>query len=176
VGDFIGLEGGGRAYVSEPSSQATGGVVVFHAWWGLTAVFEEVCDGLAASGFLALCPDLYGGRTASTIQDAQGLLEADQSTARTKLALRAADAVSVRAQPVAALGFSMGGDYALWAATQRSEITKVVTFYGGSEQDADFPTTITAEIQGHFAADDEWESADAARDLEARLEAAGRVA
>ena len=38
------------------------GVLVLHAWWGLTPVFTAVCDGLAAAGYVALAPSLYRRR------------------------------------------------------------------------------------------------------------------
>src|SRR5215475_14258068 len=34
-----------------PEASAAPGVVVLHAWWGLTAPFRQVCDRLAAAGF-----------------------------------------------------------------------------------------------------------------------------
>jgi carboxymethylenebutenolidase len=48
-------------------------VVALHAWWGLNVFFREFCDRLAGEGFSAVAPDLYGGRTASTVEQAEGL-------------------------------------------------------------------------------------------------------
>jgi carboxymethylenebutenolidase len=49
------------------------GVLVLHAWWGLTPCFKNVCDQLAAEGFVAFAPDRYGGPTAATIEEAEAL-------------------------------------------------------------------------------------------------------
>src|SRR2546430_12715549 len=47
------------------------GVVVLHAWWGLTEPFRQVCDRLAEAGFMAIAPDLYPGKAATTVEEAQ---------------------------------------------------------------------------------------------------------
>ena len=49
------------------------GVLVLHAWWGLTGFFKSFCDRLANDGFIALAPDLYHGKTASTVDRAEQL-------------------------------------------------------------------------------------------------------
>src|SRR6266700_5783394 len=52
------------AYLAEPSHGSGPGVLVLHAWWGLTEPFRQVCDRLAEAGFVALAPDLYRGKLA----------------------------------------------------------------------------------------------------------------
>jgi len=44
-------------------------VLVLHAWWGLSDGIRRFCDRLAGEGFVALAPDLCGGRTAGTIAE-----------------------------------------------------------------------------------------------------------
>src|SRR5262249_51783968 len=69
-----------RAYLALPNSGAGAGVLVLHAWWGLTSVFTDVCDRLAAAGFVALAPGLYpNGATAETIPEAEALVAAHDS-------------------------------------------------------------------------------------------------
>ena len=46
-------------YLAIPKNGSGPGVVVLHAWWGLTEPFQRVCDRLAQAGFVALAPDLY---------------------------------------------------------------------------------------------------------------------
>src|SRR5579859_4357980 len=66
-------------YLATPeTATASGGpgVVVLHAWWGLTEPFRQVCDRLAAAGFVALAPDLYRGKTTASVEEAKALVDA----------------------------------------------------------------------------------------------------
>src|SRR5512140_2419949 len=56
--------GGGSAqgYLAEAKDAKAPGVVVIQEWWGLQGQIKAVCDRLAAEGFHALAPDLYGGK------------------------------------------------------------------------------------------------------------------
>jgi len=47
-----------NAYLAVPEHGSGPGVLVLHAWWGLTDFFKQVCDRLAQEGFIALAPDL----------------------------------------------------------------------------------------------------------------------
>jgi carboxymethylenebutenolidase len=72
-------------YLAEPSRGSGPGVLVLHAWWGLTEPFQRVCDQLAEAGFVALALDLYRGKTATTVEEAQTLGEAlDQEFERVR--------------------------------------------------------------------------------------------
>jgi dienelactone hydrolase len=51
------------------------GVLVLHAWWGLTDFFKQTCDRLAANGFVSFAPVLHHGKTAETIEEAEHLDE-----------------------------------------------------------------------------------------------------
>ena len=54
-------------YLALPAAESYRGVLVLHAWWGLTEVFTAFCDRLAAVGFVALAPDLNHGQMARKI-------------------------------------------------------------------------------------------------------------
>jgi carboxymethylenebutenolidase len=169
-------ERAGKGYLALPEVGHGPGVLVLHAWWGLTQTFTDVCDRLAGAGFVAFAPDLYGGATASTIEAAQALLEGrDFETSRTRvtgaLALLHAHPAT-DGDGVGALGFSMGAAWALFLSTLApAEIAAVVVFYGSEA--ADF-TAAHASYLGHFAEDDEWEPIDGVRQMAADLRAAGR--
>src|SRR5260370_8855314 len=70
-------------YLAVPEQGSGPGVLVLHAWWGLTEPFRQVCDRLAEAGFVALAPDLYHGKTTASVEEAQALGEAlDQDVER----------------------------------------------------------------------------------------------
>jgi carboxymethylenebutenolidase len=77
-------------YLAMPEGGHGPGVLVLHAWWGLTPFFEDVCDRLASEGFVALAPDRYGGVAAATIQEAEALQRRREDPVRTKSDLMAA--------------------------------------------------------------------------------------
>ena len=171
------------AYLAEPSHGSGPGVVVLHAWWGLTEPFRWVCDRLAEAGFVALAPDLYHGKTTATVEEAQALVEAlDRDVERVRGDI--AGAVQVLRQHDAAhlvdgrgklalVGFSLGGAYALdMSVTLAEEIAAVVTFY------ASYPglnyRSAKAAYLCHFAADDPFEPAESVAQMEKELQAAGR--
>ncbi len=162
------------AYLALPASGAGPGVLVLHAWWGLTATVRDVADRLAAAGFVALAPDLYNGAVATTIDEAERLLGAMDRGA-TYATISAASA-ALRGHPattgdqIGAIGFSMGGS---WALRLDDDIAAIVTFYGLTSAE---DVTAKAPIHGHFASDDEFDSADDARAVEQAVQAAGRHA
>src|SRR5215210_9432467 len=68
----------GTGYLALPAKPQGPGILVLHAWWGLTDQVRAVCDRLAAEGYVALAPDLFAGRVATDVAEAErGLAEAD---------------------------------------------------------------------------------------------------
>ena len=78
MGEWITIgPNGNRAYQAVPPGGSGPGVLVLHAWWGLTSVFTDVCDRLAENGFVALAPGLYpNGETTDSIAEAEQLVNA----------------------------------------------------------------------------------------------------
>ena len=168
----------GSGYVVAPDSGSGPGVLVLHAWWGLTDFFRGVCDRLADEGFVALAPDLHGdGRTADTPDEAEALLASTDTNRAANLVVSSLSALRrMPATPegrVGVLGFSMGASWALWAATRfPDDIAAASVFYG--TQDIDFAPA-RAAFQGHFAEHDEFASDDEVNYLEAQLRLCGHA-
>jgi carboxymethylenebutenolidase len=165
-------------YIALPATGGGPGVLVLHAWWGLTDVFRRACDRLAEAGFVALAPDLYGGATATTIEEAERRVEQlDDVAARATIldALYQLRAHSgVRGAAVGVVGFSLGASYAYWLSAERPDaVAAVAVYYGTGDPDADY-TRVRAAYLGHYAADDPYEPEQSVRQMEAALRAAGR--
>jgi carboxymethylenebutenolidase len=125
---------GGTAsgYLSTPAGGRGPGVLVIQEWWGLVGHIKNVGDRFAAKGFTALAPDLYHGQTADE-PDAAGKLFMALNVAQAEKDLRGAAtylAAHSSTTKLGAVGFCMGGQLALFAATINPSIGATVDFYG----------------------------------------------
>ncbi len=165
-------------FLAVPSTGNGQGVLVLHAWWGLNDTIKAFCTRLAGSGFVAFAPDLYHGKVADNIADAETLgkaLDTHYLQARAEIA-DAARFLNERAgqadRGLAVIGFSLGAYYALdLAAADPEYIRSVVIFYGTREGDY---SSSGAAYLGHFAEKDEFEPPSNVDNLEASLRHAGR--
>jgi carboxymethylenebutenolidase len=153
-------------------------MLVLHAWWGLTSVFTDVCDRLAAAGFVALAPSLFTDEaTAATIAEAEALRDAHDEAAVVEPVVQAATEhlrglPAVTGAHIGIIGFSLGAYWALHLSQVRpDDISAVVIFYG--TDDGDYRTARAAYL-GHFAEHDDFEPLAAVRALQERIRAAGR--
>jgi carboxymethylenebutenolidase len=139
---------------------------------------KAFCTRLAGSGFVAFAPDLYHGKVADNIADAEVLgkaLDANHLQAKAEIA----DATKFLNERVghidrglAVIGFSLGAYYALdLAAANPEDIRSVVIFYGTGDSDS---SNSRAAYLGHFAENDEFESQSSIDSLEESLKGAGR--
>jgi carboxymethylenebutenolidase len=166
----------GTAYLVAPTEGSGPGVLVLHSWWGLTPFFRETCDRLADEGFVALAPDLHGGRTADKPDEAEALLAAIDPNPAAALVLSSAATLRGLAitpdAPIGVVGFSMGASWALWLSMRAIDtVSAVVAFYGS--QDIDFNGSNAAYL-AHFAEHDEFVDDDSIAFLEATLRLGGR--
>ena len=54
-----GADGGFDAYIAAPSTGSGPGIVVIQEIFGVNQVMRDPCDGYAAAGYIAICPDLF---------------------------------------------------------------------------------------------------------------------
>ena len=69
--EFPTSAGSAPGYLAAPAGERGPGVIVLQEWWGLDEHIRSICDRLAADGFYALAPDLYGGETTTQPSEAE---------------------------------------------------------------------------------------------------------
>ncbi|MBK9180612.1 MAG: dienelactone hydrolase family protein [Acidimicrobiales bacterium] len=160
------------------------GVVVIQEWWGLVPHITDVCDRLAAEGFVALAPDLYRGETTTEPDEAAKLMMALNMEQAAKDLGGAVDRLKAHGDVdssggVGVIGFCMGGGLALVLAAHRShDVTAVVPFYGvipwpGVKPDWSRLAGRVA-VLGHYAEKDAFAPPDVVEALEGELKVHGR--
>ena len=167
-----------EGFLAAPAAGDGPGVLVLHAWWGLNDTMKAICTRLAGSGFVAFAPDLYHGKVAATIPEAEALgsaLDANYQQAKVEIAGATLYLVERSGQAAGGIGvvsFSLGAYYALdLSAADPDHIRSVVLFYGTGI--VDFSASKAAYL-GHFAENDPYETQSNVDELEAALREAGR--
>jgi carboxymethylenebutenolidase len=176
---MMGTDIAGIGYLALPPGGAGPGVMVLQEWWGLVPHIKTVADRIAEAGFVAIAPDLYQGTTTSEPDEAGRLFmalnieqtaQALQSTVDFLLKHEA-----VTREKLGVVGFCMGGQLALLAATLNHQIGAVVDFYGiHPNVHPDF-ANLAAPVLGLFGEKDEFVPPDAVRSLESAIQSAGGV-
>jgi len=163
-------------HLALPAGPARAGVIVLHPWWGLNDDVIGYTDRLAEAGFAAAAPDLYAGRIATTIPEAEGLSDSLDEDIADAFVLSAVDelgaAVGDPAARLGAIGFSMGAAWALWLPAQRPEVAATVVYYGSIEGPS--LTRARTPVLGHFAESDPYESDEGLATFERALRTANR--
>jgi carboxymethylenebutenolidase len=166
-----------RGYLAVPASGHGPGVIVIQEWWGLVPHIRDVCDRFAREGFVALAPDLYRGDSTQDPDEAGRLMmgleipRAARDLDGAVQALLGHDAVD--GARLGAIGFCMGGQLALYAATRNPRIGAVADFYGVHPNVTLDLSGLEAAVLGVFAENDGFVTPETARKLETDLKGAG---
>lgn len=169
----------GLGYLAVPESGSGPGVIVLQEWWGLVPHIKDVADRFAAAGFVALAPDLYKGETADSPDDAGRRLMALNIEQTAKDLQTAVDFLlnhtAVTGEKLGVVGFCMGGQLALLAATVSDRISAVVDFYGiHPHVHPDF-SRLNAPVLGIFGQNDSSVTPEAVQQLQAQMQQAGKT-
>ena len=154
------------------------GIVVIHEWWGLSDWVKEQASKLADQGYVTLAIDLYRGKVATTPEEAHELMRGVPED-RAAQDLRAAVAF-LKSQPgvkksrIGAIGWCMGGGYALDVALQDPALAADVINYGHLATTAESLGKIHAPILGIFGGKDQGISVDDVKKFEQGLKAMGK--
>lgn len=176
-GTMIEFAANGRnagGYLSKPSGTGRG-VLVIQEWWGLVGHIKSVADRFAAAGYVALAPDLYHGESTRSPDEAGKLLMALDIERAEKDLRGAVDYLASRAEgdKVGVVGFCMGGQLALFAASRNERVGACVDFYGIHPNVKPDYARIQAPVLGLFAEKDGYVDAEAVAGLEQSLKDAG---
>ncbi len=179
--EFASNGGTSRGYLANAASGRGPGVIVIQEWWGLVDHIKDVADRFAREGFTALAPDLYHGETTTAPDEAGRLMMALNIDQAAKDLRGAVD--YLLAQPstsggkVGAIGFCMGGQLALYAATvSPDQVGAVANFYGIHPSVQLDLTKLKAPVMGAFAEKDGFVTPQAAADLESQIKQHGQQA
>lgn len=161
-------DGAFSAYVARPAQTPAPAIVVLQEIFGVNQVMRDICDDLAAQGYLAVCPDLFW-------RIEPGVDITDQSEAEWKKAfelmnafdpdqgLRDIRAVIAMAREheactgkVGAVGYCLGGLLAFLTAT-RTDADASVSYYGvGIEQRTGEAERLAHPLLMHIAEADQF--------------------
>jgi carboxymethylenebutenolidase len=167
-----------EGYLATPESGSGPGVIVIQEWWGLVPHITDVADRFAREGFVALAPDFYHGQAAEEPDEAGKLMMA-LDIDRVAKDLRGAAGYllgegGASGSAVGVVGFCMGGQLALYAATVAPDtIGAVVDFYGIHPSVKPDLDQLKAPVMGNFAELDEYAPPAAVKTLEEQIKQRG---
>ena len=163
-------------YLSIPQSGSGPGVIVIQEWWGLVDHIKDVCDRVAAEGFVALAPDLFHGKSTKSPDEAGKLMMALRIDEAEKDLSGAIEylATHTPSEKVGVVGFCMGGALSLYTATKNPHVGACVVFYGGHPNVKPDLPNLHAPVLGLYAEKDGFVTPDSARQLESKLKELGK--
>lgn len=127
------------AYRADPAGTPKGAIVVAQEIFGVNNHIRNVCDRLAAQGYVAIAPALFdrferdfqSGYSADEVAHArQFIAKIDWNKMLLDIQAGIDNVKSVG--PVAVVGFCMGGSVAFLSATRLNGLSAAVAFYGGA--------------------------------------------
>jgi carboxymethylenebutenolidase len=121
-------------YVAGPKD-ARKGIVLVHDWFGVSPFYTEAAERLAREGYRVVAVDLYGGRRATTHEEARKLLESVHDDIAGREIDAAVRSLGEGGRTVAVMGFSMGARHALAVALRNSAVRATVLWYGETIKD-----------------------------------------
>jgi len=154
------------------------GLVVVHEYWGLNDWVKEQASKLADQGYVTLAVDLYRGKVATTPDEAHQIMRGVPED-RAKRDLHAAveflkSQSNVRKDRIGAIGWCMGGGYALDVALQEPDLAALVINYGHLATDPEALKKISSPILGIFGGQDRGITPDDVHKFEQQLKQLGK--
>jgi carboxymethylenebutenolidase len=154
------------------------GIVVIHEWWGLNDWVKDQASKLADQGYAALAIDLYRGKVGTTPEEAHEIMRGVPED-RAKRDLEAAFQFlaaqpNVKPDRIGAIGWCMGGGYALDLALEEPRLAADVINYGAMPTDPAAISKINAPMIGFFGALDRGITPDDVKQFGAAMDKLGK--
>jgi len=188
----LSLSAGGQQAVSFPSGDTTAqallylpqgagphpALILIHEWWGLNDWVKQQAAGYAAKGYVTLAVDLYRGKVATTPDLAHELsrgLPQDQGVRDLTAAMTYLEGrKDVARDRIGAVGWCMGGGYALQLAIASPALKAVAINYGSLPTDKAALAQIHAAVLGNFGGQDHGITPESVHAFEAAMQALGK--
>jgi carboxymethylenebutenolidase len=126
------------AFVATPSGKPRGGVVVIPEIFGVNSHIQQVTDGFAADGYLAVSPAMFDrvqrnydtGYSQPEIQAGVAVMQKLEPK-NSMIDVQAAIAEAAKGGKVGIVGYCFGGTIAWMASSRASGLSCAVPYYGG---------------------------------------------
>ena len=157
---YYGKDAATKGYLAVPEGEGPfPAVILIHEWNGLVDRVRQVADTLAGEGYVALCADLYSGKTGSSREENMALVKAARANPEAMIANLDAAAKFLRGRKdvsgkIATIGWCFGGGVALSYAIGGERHEGTAIFYGNLLEDPEEMKHIHHEIYGTFAGKD----------------------
>jgi len=183
AGEIVEFPSNGKpasGYLAVPPGGKGPGVIVLQEWWGLVPHIKDVCDRLAAAGYVALAPDLYHGAVAKSPDEAgkhMMSLRIDEAEKDLRGACKfLLDHETTTGSKIGTVGFCMGGALSLYAASKNPEVGACVIFYGIHPNVRPDLANLHAPVLGLYAERDGFVTPAVVHELEDQLKKHGKSA
>lgn len=131
-------------------------IVVIHEWWGLNDWVKQQANMFAEHGYVTLAVDLYRGQVATDPETAHELMRALPQDRGVRYLASAVTYLKtlpyVNHDSLGAVGWCMGGSFAMQLAIAEPSLRAVAINYGALETDPVQLRKIRAAILGNFGA------------------------
>ncbi len=186
------LPAGAQQPVTFPSGDASGqgllylpqgpgphpALIVIHEWWGLADWIKQEAAHYASDGYVTLAVDLYRGKVATDAEMAHELMRGlpqdqgvrDLTSAMTWLSQRK----DVDKRRIGAVGWCMGGGYAIQLAVAAPNLKAVAVNYGALPTDKAALASIHAAVIGNFGGQDRGITPDSVHAFESAMHSLGK--
>jgi carboxymethylenebutenolidase len=131
--NFETANGASTAYTAIPdNAENAKTVILIQEWWGLNDHVKDIANRYAEEGFIAIAPDLYRGKVATTPDDASRMMHglAIEDGLNTIESAMEKARETYGAKHFGITGYCMGGTFALRAACELEGISAAAPFYG----------------------------------------------